>query len=230
MKTWIDINTALSFVFQDNDWVKKILVGGLLSLTLIGLIPVAGWALEIQRRVIAGEEDDLLPDWSGLGRYTLDGLKMFAVSLVWYLPVTLAWVLFAGCYVSVLVFTSELGSDILTVFSALGFMLIIPVVTLVSYGMYALFPIPTGLLAETNSIKAALNIRQGLQLLRANIFECIAVALLAYIISYVVSMVGFFLCGIGLFFLNPIMMAIMFHFFGQAYANAKIKLAAQVEG
>lgn len=47
----MDFRLALSFPFQDEEWVRKLAIAGALSLTIIDLIPVFGWSLEVNRRL-----------------------------------------------------------------------------------------------------------------------------------------------------------------------------------
>src|SRR3989304_589343 len=92
----MDIGAAFSFVTQDKDWIKKILIGAVLVLTGIGMVPVLGWALEITRRVIRGDTD-LLPEWTEFGKFIVDGLKLILGALVWSLP----FAVLAGCLVGI---------------------------------------------------------------------------------------------------------------------------------
>ena len=78
----MDFGKAFSFVFEDEDWIKKIGIGALLSLTVIGLIPVLGWALEITKRVI-NKDAEVLPDWSDFGGYITRGFLTFVIVFVY---------------------------------------------------------------------------------------------------------------------------------------------------
>ena len=78
----LDINRAFKFYFQDKEWIKKTLIGGLLVLSIVGNFAVTGWALHIQRREVDGQ-DPFVPGWEKLGEYFLLGLKYFLVVLVW---------------------------------------------------------------------------------------------------------------------------------------------------
>mgnify|MGYP000452871902 CR=1 FL=1 len=64
----MDIGSSFSYMFKDEDWIKKILIGAVLVLTGIGGIAVSGWMLEIIRRV----EEMCLDDFSLADPLTTD--------------------------------------------------------------------------------------------------------------------------------------------------------------
>lgn len=220
METKIDINAAVNFIFQDKEWVNKILVAGVLTLTFIGMIPVTGWAIEIQRRVIK-EEQDLLPDWSDLGTFTINGFKMMVVGFIYSLPVYLLWFPFM-----VVIFASAFSDNpdyFLGLMMVFGF--VAPPIFIIFFILYyPIIPIISGLFAETNSIGQALNLSRVFQLVKANYLQLLGFSLLAYIASYAAGMVGMWLFFIGMFFTMPLGMGISYHFYGQAYRNALVKL------
>src|SRR5438128_2728173 len=54
----LDLGQGFRFFFEDPDWVKKILIGGvfmLLSSVIVGAIFVAGYGVHVLRRVVRGE-------------------------------------------------------------------------------------------------------------------------------------------------------------------------------
>ena len=51
----MDIGKAFSFVFEDEEWVSKILIGGLIALIpLVGQLVVLGYALKVAQNVAQG--------------------------------------------------------------------------------------------------------------------------------------------------------------------------------
>ena len=85
----MDIGKAFSYVFEDPQWLQKVLFGALfqlLSLVLIGIPFLLGYNVEIVRNVHRGEANPL-PEWSNLGEKFSEGLKLFVVYLVWALPI-----------------------------------------------------------------------------------------------------------------------------------------------
>ncbi|HEY66837.1 MAG TPA: DUF4013 domain-containing protein [Thermoflexia bacterium] len=82
----MDIGKALGFVFEDEEWVSKILLGALITLIpIFGGFALMGYAIALIRNVMAGEPRPL-PVWDDLGRYFMDGLTFWVATLVYALP------------------------------------------------------------------------------------------------------------------------------------------------
>ena len=115
----MELGRALTFVFRDPRWVRKLgiavllglpsaalgllfserfgdvlLAGGVLP-TLLGLlpsllsVPLLGYALRVARNAAAGT-DLPLPEWDDPGGLLRDGLKAWGVVTLWTFPVLLA--------------------------------------------------------------------------------------------------------------------------------------------
>lgn len=103
-----DLKALFRFPFQGPDWANRFIVGSALLLAgwVVPLLPVFfvyGYAVEIMRRVIRGEEPEL-PPWQDWGRLFKDGARAFAVAFVYLLPGTIFY--FGGIgfyYISFLV-------------------------------------------------------------------------------------------------------------------------------
>src|SRR5262245_65020003 len=85
---YIDFLRAFTFVTEDPDWIKKILLGGLFTLLgglcLIGTPFVAGYGLRVIARTARGEARTL-PEWDDWGGLVMDGVRGVGVCLVWLL-------------------------------------------------------------------------------------------------------------------------------------------------
>lgn len=83
-----DFVRPFAFVFEDERWIHKVLVGGLFyiaAFVLIGLFFIAGYCARLTRNVIAGM-DRPLPEWDDLSTYFTDGVKLAVVGLGYTLP------------------------------------------------------------------------------------------------------------------------------------------------
>jgi hypothetical protein len=86
----MDVGRAVGFVFEDEEWVSKILLG-----TVIMLIPIFGWfaimgyAIEVLRKVKA-DDPRPLPTWDDIGRYFVDGLMFWVATLIYTIPILIA--------------------------------------------------------------------------------------------------------------------------------------------
>jgi hypothetical protein len=81
----MDIGASFGYMFQDEDWIKKIVIGG-----IVGIIPIVnfaaiGYMIQIIRNVRAGQPLPL-PEWDEFGQYFMDGLWIFLIILVWSIP------------------------------------------------------------------------------------------------------------------------------------------------
>lgn len=73
-----NIGKAFSYVFDDPQWLTKVLVGGLVLLSSIFIIPIpllVGYLVELRSRVI-NRSSPLLPEWSDLGSKYSKGLVL----------------------------------------------------------------------------------------------------------------------------------------------------------
>lgn len=98
----LELTKALTFFFEDPNWVPKLLVGtlfALLSPFVIGAVFVTGYSLALARHTMR-HRGPVLPEWDDLPGIFVDGLKGFAISVAHKLPVVILTVLlvlaFAG--------------------------------------------------------------------------------------------------------------------------------------
>lgn len=224
MNDHLDLDTALRFAFRDPKWVQKTLVGGFLYLTIIGFVPVLGWALEIQRRAMRGENEPL-PEWDDFGKYIMDGLKLWLVQMVWGFPMLVFGLAYAAvAFPLIFSFSNSGGEEIILILNAI-FFACMPFLMLYSILLWTLLPHITGIIAETGDIVQALNVLNVLRLARARLGQTLLAGLLGYMAIYAASFIGIYLFCVGMFFLAPIGYAMMHHLFGQAYRLAKAALA-----
>ncbi len=74
-----NLGRSFSYMFEDEDWFQKILIGAafcLLSLVLIGIPFVLGYLLQVARQSSHGKELPL-PAWDNLGDKFVSGLLFF---------------------------------------------------------------------------------------------------------------------------------------------------------
>ena len=87
----MDINTAITYVFKDERWIVKTLIGAgllLISFLIIPIFFVNGYLVQIVRNVMDGQAEPL-PEWDNWGDMFKDGLNLIAAELVYTLPIWL---------------------------------------------------------------------------------------------------------------------------------------------
>jgi hypothetical protein len=87
----VDLSKALSFFFEDPNWVPKLLVGTLFALLTpfaVGTVFLTGYSLAIARERMR-QPSSTLPEWDDLQGIFIDGLKGFAISLAHKLPLAM---------------------------------------------------------------------------------------------------------------------------------------------
>jgi len=211
----MDFGTAFSYAFQDDEWLKKIVIGAVLVLTGIGMIPVLGWMMEIIRR--AKDGDYSLPEWADFGTLFMDGLKAMAIGIIWAIP----GAVIGGCIAGGSILGSDASNDVM-IYAGWGLMIISSCIALPYFlGMLVLTAPMLGILADTGEFGQALNPANSFKLFRNNIG--------GYLITLVVQMFGFpiltsiggIACGVGALAAAAYGYAILGNLYGQAYAAAK---------
>jgi hypothetical protein len=75
-------------MFDDENWIKKILIGGVVSLIPIVDFAAIGYLIQVIRNVRDGQPTPL-PEWDQFGKYFMDGLWVFLIVLVYMIPILL---------------------------------------------------------------------------------------------------------------------------------------------
>jgi len=208
----MEFGKAFTFAFEDKDWLKKLGIAGLVMLIpLIGQITVAGWAVEITRRVIQ-RDPETLPDWGAFGDYLVKGLKLFVISLVYALPI----ILISVCAYSPFMFLQNSSDDtVLTLISVIS-ICISCVVALLAIVLGFVLPAALAKFAATGDIGSAFRFSEVFALVRAAPSAYLLV-LLGSIIAGLIASLGVILCIIGVIFTQALAFAIQGHLWGQAY-------------
>jgi hypothetical protein len=87
----MDISKAYTFIPEDKEWVKKIVIGGAFALFSFLFIPIfflIGYQVAVVKNVMNGEENPL-PEWEEWGQMFMDGLVVWAAMFIYALPVVL---------------------------------------------------------------------------------------------------------------------------------------------
>ena len=188
----MEIGMAVSFVFEDEDWIKKLLFGTLISLIpVFGQFAMMGYTVAVIRNVMAGDPRPL-PEFQNLGQFFMDGLMLAVALLVYTIPIWLFACVIGGATAIPLVAAEN--EDLMAIAATL-----MAIVQAVCGCLIALYGILVGLLiptvhiryAETGEIGACLQFQEVFQFTFANVGPIFISLLVVWVANmFVVSTVG----------------------------------------
>jgi hypothetical protein len=138
----VDFGRSFSFVTEDPEWIKKILIGGAFTLAcalLVGVPFVLGYFSRALRNVVAGEPRPM-PEWDDLGGIFNEGLRLTAVYLLYTLAIVAVLAALGAVVILPVIALSGRGdgpSEVLGVLGGLG------VVAAYGFVMLASWPWPS---------------------------------------------------------------------------------------
>jgi hypothetical protein len=209
----MDIGRAFGYVFEDEDWVVKVLIGGVLMLTGIGSIPAVGYGLEVARRVVRGDPQPL-PAWEDWGTKIVEGLVSMVIGFIWSLPA----VILSGCIAIILVPVTDRGGQV-SALGVLGSTCVGLLVFLYSLLLMLVLPAAITHYAVTGEFGAAFRFGEVIGMVRSNLGAYLMVLVITILASFIGSL-GTIACVIGVVFTSFYSTLIMYYAYGQAYRVA----------
>lgn len=207
----MDIGKSFSYVFEDPDWIGKVLVGSLIALIslvlspiLVGLVGFAilyGYGLEVLSNVRRGQTLPM-PAWRDRwGEWLITGLKLLVATLIWGLPI----ILFSIPMTIGGALTDSQGGEVV------GGLLLACFGCLMALWTILLLVVTPGIyirLAETERLTSALQFGEIIAFTRDNLGD-VLIAVIVYaiasaIIALVAGLVGALVCLIGLVVTVPV--------------------------
>jgi hypothetical protein len=216
-KPQFDFAKPFSYVFDDPDWLAKILIGGLFYIAgflIIGWFFILGYVAQTVRNVIAGHERPL-PQWENLGDFFNEGLRLFGVVLAVILPMV-------GLVMVIMVPAGVLGSidnegaaAISGLMSAALACLIVPISLAITFFLPAMLLFAT----VEQRFGAAFEFGRIWPFIRQNIGNYV-LAIVVYLIARFIGGFGIMLLCIGVVFTGFWSFLITAHGFAQVYRLA----------
>jgi hypothetical protein len=208
----MDVGKSLRFVFEDKEWLSKILIGSLILLVSVPLTPVlvgflglaivAGYSLDVLRNVRGGSARPL-PEWRDRwGEWLVDGLKLLLVLFVWSLPLIVL-----NAFVGFGDHMTGMGSGLLNLFG--GMMVAGTSLLMLLWGIVVALVTPAIYLrlAETREMASGLQFNAIYVWTRDHLGDVVIAVILASLLSLALflvgGVVGVLLCGIGLILTLP---------------------------
>lgn len=208
----MDIGKAFSFVTEDEQWITKVILGGLISLIpFVGVFIIYGYIFRIAKNVARGNPQPL-PAWDEFGDMLARGFFAWVIQIVYLLPVMLIYFLVAVLTAGAAALTTE--ADGSGGAGALIGLCLFPLVFIAAIlcGMAALAAVMR--FVASDSFGEAFKFGEVIASLRANIGAFLMIFVVGLLASFVGSL-GFIACGIGLLFTLPYSQYAIGHAIGQ---------------
>lgn len=213
----MDIVKAFSYVFEDRNWLAKIIIGGILSfIPIVNFIPI-GYALTTLRNV-AERKESPLPEWDNWGGYFSKGLMVFLAGLIYALP----FFIILGLNATFAAIAGAKEEGALVTIATLCTALLSCLNIIYSLALSFWIPGALTLYAFRENFGALFSFGEIFRYISANIGNY----LLAWILSLVASFVagfGVILCAIGVLFTGFWAYLVWAHLFGQVWGGATQK-------
>jgi len=206
----VDIGRSFTYMFDDEEWLKKIAIGGVLNIVpIVNFIPV-GYGLRAMKNVAEGIETPL-PEWDDWGGDFTKGLMVAIASLIASLPI---WAVQILSIIVAAVVGQE--SDVAGICAA-GVSCLA-----VIWGLAMLVYLPAAVIkyAAEGEFGAFFKFSEVLAFIKDNLSNYIVAILLVLAAMIVASVVGGIACGIGTLFTTFWATLVGSYLFGQLIAEA----------
>lgn len=216
----MDIGRAFTFPTEDEDWLKKVLIGALLSLIpFVGQFYAMGYMIEALRRVIAGQPVPLSEPLDDFGDKLLKGILATLITFIYALPIILIAVCLGSGIAAVT--SGNLNPDTRAVLEPILGVCTGLIITVLSVLMGLVVPFALARYAETEDLGQALQLGVIWRMFQKNIGPAFLVLLVTWLAGMLAAAAGTILCGVGLFFTVFYLQLITAFLYGGLYRQAR---------
>jgi len=214
------IGKAISFIFDDPDWWKKLLIGSvILLIPIIGWLVLIGWRLEIIKRV-AQEHHEPLPSFDDFGDHLARGFNSFLVQIVYKSPLILFFIVLFFFFM-VPFFPNGNVTD-----ETLGFLLLFliggAIIAIPIQLILALFERAAQMeLAVKGKLASSFTLTEVSALVKSSWVQLVLALIAIFLAGIVIHSLGSVLLIIGTLLAQVILSAFSGHIYGQIYSSAK---------
>jgi hypothetical protein len=218
----MDFGSAIAYPTRDSEWIKKTLIGGVLSIVPIANFIPTGHMLAIADQVSRNDTQSM-PEWNDLGAYFMKGLGVVAITIVYLLPM----ILLLGCGYGVTfgLLAASGGGDPDTIEGTLNVALVGVQCVAIVLGLLCSLLIPPALTeyVVAGRLGAAFNVGAVLAEFRQRVGQYVVLTVAIVVVSWVASLVGVMLCFVGVIFTMPYVNFVYGHLLGQMVAARRIQ-------
>lgn len=232
----MDIGAAFSYMFEDEDWIKKIAIGGgiflvayIASMFLIGIvlfIPVAGYMLATLKNV-RDQNPRPLPEWTDFGDLFSQGLPVFGIVFVYNSPIFLFICCIFALYIPLLIDPNAVEEMMGLIMMAM--LCLSCLITIVSIVASVLIPGALIRYAQYGTFGSAFHLGEIFRFITNNVGDYIIAALLSWVAMGLLAQFGVIACFIGVFFTSFWAILVSAHLFGQLARNMEGGFNAEPE-
>ena len=213
----MDIGKAFSFVFEDEAWVTKVLLGGVFLFIPIVNFAVFGYMLKVAQNVARGNPRPL-PEWGEFGDHFMRGLYWVVIQVVYQLPTIILYaLLFCAIAAAGGLANGQRGGNGAGAIGALGFCLV-PLIIIVALAGAFLGYVAAGRYVTTNSLSEAFKFSEVIAGARGNLSAWLMLLLVVVLAGFVGSL-GVIACGVGVLFTSFYAQCVIGHSLGQTVAQ-----------
>jgi hypothetical protein len=210
----LDIGKSFTYMFEDENWIKKIIIGGVLLLVPIVNIISMGYMLEALKRTADGI-DIPLPEWDDFGGKFMKGLMIVVIVLIYTIPIWLILCVVFGLTV--------IAGDNDTMASLVGLLSACAMCVYLIWGILVCVVTPAALIkcAITGEFMSAFQFGEIFGFIKSNL----ANYLVAIVLTGVAGMVagfGVIACFVGMLFTGFWSYLVMAHLLGQVQRESLI--------
>jgi len=222
----MDIGKSFSFVFEDDRWITKILIAaailavGWVFVWLVGIplllaiLLLAGYQIEITRRVIRGVTP-VLPEWNDWGKLLSEGVKFAVIGLVYSLPAIVVSICL-GVPIS-LVGENSNGDPTWVSWVFGGPLACLSI--LWSIFVALVLPAAVAFYVANDDLAAAFRFGEVVRFAYKNLSTYVVTAIMSWVAGLIGGL-GTVVCGIGWLATYPYSIMVTGHLYGQAYLEA----------
>ncbi len=209
----MNFGKAFTYVFEDPDWIKKVLIAAVMNIIpIVGSLVSMGWAMDAGQRVI--RQDPMPLPGVEFGKHLGMGFKAFVIGLVYAIPMIII-TLPISITSAMTMDNSDTANTVVIIVSlccgGLAFL----------YGLVLAVAMPAALgnFLATDQLGAAFRFSEIIGLVRAAPGAYLMVLLGGIVTGFIASL-GSIVCVIGVLATSAYAMVVMGNLYGQAYRAA----------